>query len=491
MSCNRAQSPLDGQIVIGADPCRDNTFARVDAHLENFFNKLSIVEEATDFKNEISKVVDMSADAVTGFVNSSLGSLTDKLTELIPQAIVALENFLKSLNVPIPVIIGIETPLLPLVKSLYDGLFCAATKVINSAKDTLTDLIQSAVKKVLTGAKCVTQQIIGGFANDMINTIDSIASPLLDPINTILDLFFNFDVKSFLTTGVGIARKIQNLFECDTEKVCPASSKYKLGQGIQKGKTAEEEEQEFKEIFESVSVAQNAENLITDFEKKYGAWEVFGSPLSESSSLGPCEFGNVTDCGLPSVDFFGGDGFGAAGNVILGNILEDVDTENIAGDITKIGSIVGVNITNPGRGYTRPPIISFKDKCNKGYGAFGRAKIDINPKSPTYGQVTSVVITSEGENYPANIIQDPLYVDTIIIENGGVDYVDGDFISEQFKIEVRSGKIVNVSPVPGFAFNGLPQLNIISDTGSGAILRPIMSVVPPQAEIIQVIDCIS
>lgn len=491
MSCNKAQSPLDGQIVIGADPCRDNTFARVDAHLENFFNKVSIVEEATDFKNEISRVVDMSADAVTGFVNSSLGSLTDKLTELIPQAIVALENFLKSLKVPIEVIIAIETPLLPLVKNLFDGLFCASTKVINSAKDTLTDLIQSAVKKVLTGAKCVTQQIIGGFANDMINTIDSIASPLLSPINTILDLFFNFDVKNFLLTGVKIARKIANLFECDTEKICPVSNKYKLGQGIQKGKTAEEEEQEFKEIFESVSVSQNAENLITDFEKKYGAWEIFGSPLSESSSLGPCEFGNIRDCGFPTVEFFGGDGIGVAGNVILGNILDDVDTENITGDIVKIGSIVGVNITNPGRGYTRPPIVTFNDKCNKGYGAFGRAKIDINPKSPTYGQVTSVVITSEGENYPANITEDPLYVEAIIIENGGSDYGDEDFISDEFKVEIRDGKVVNVSSVPGFAFNGLPQLNIISDTGSGAILRPIMSVVPPQTEIIQVIDCIS
>ena len=55
---------------------------------------------------------------------------------------------------------------------------------------------------------------------------------------------------------------------------------------------------------------KEAKNLATDFEKKYGKWEVFGAPLEEASTLGPCDFGNVTKCGLPTMKFFGGDGFG-------------------------------------------------------------------------------------------------------------------------------------------------------------------------------------
>ena len=42
------------------------------------------------------------------------------------------------------------------------------------------------------------------------------------------------------------------------------------------------------------------------------------------------------------------------------------------------------------KGYTSPPLISFGDRCNQGYGAYGKANIDTNPASPTYGQVTSV-----------------------------------------------------------------------------------------------------
>ena len=57
-------------------------------------------------------------------------------------------------------------------------------------------------------------------------------------------------------------------------------------------------------------------------------------------------------------------------------------------------------------------------------------------------------------------------------------------------------EIVLLDIKEGFAFNGLPDLNIESSTGFGAVLRPIMSIVQPdgqggQGEIIQVIDCVS
>ena len=147
-------------------------------------------------------------------------------------------------------------------------------------------------------------------------------------------------------------------------------------------------------------------------------------------------------------------------------------------------------MTKPGSGYGRPPIVTFQDSCNKGYGAYGRAIIDQNPSSPTFGQVTSVVITSEGENYPADIGELPLYISDVIIENPGQDYEEGDTI-DGLEIKITEGRVTNVSVLPGLAYNGLPDLNIQSISGFGAVLRPIMSVVTPQTEIVQVIDCVS
>jgi len=494
MSCARAESLTSGNIIILADPCKDNTFARIEAYLTNFFDRLSKIQGAVEnLQNEIRSVVDVIGDTITGFVNKMLGSLNDKLAELIPKAINGLEDFLIGTGRTIPEIIAIELPLIPAVKALFDGLFCAAKKVLDSAKDVLTDLITGAVKNVLNAASCVVENIIGGFTNNLVNIVDSIVGPLLGPITGILGKFFgDFNVKDFLLTGINAVRKIQNLFQCDEEKICPATSKYKIDQGPLKDMSEEDQDSAFNRIFSGVALSQGAKNLQSDFEKKYGKWSVFGAPLGEASDLGPCNFGNITECGLPTATIFGGDGFGAAGNVILGNIIENVDTEDALGSVKKVGSIVGVDITSPGQGYLNTPLISFQDGCNKGYGAYGRCIVDRNPSSPTYGQITGVVMISEGENYPADIDELPLYVKNVIVEDGGQNYLDDDTI-DNFDITVTDGKITSVSPKVGFAYNGLPDLNINSDTGFGAVLRPIMSVVTPaqQTEVIQVIDCIS
>ena len=106
----------------------------------------------------------------------------------------------------------------------------------------------------------------------------------------------------------------------------------------------------------------------------------------------------------------------------------------------KTASIIGVEITDPVSGYTSPPLVSFGDRCNQGYGAYGKANIDKNPASPTYGQVTSVTMTSIGENYPIDASKTTVngqfpevFIDDIIIEDPGSNYQEGDFISDDIR----------------------------------------------------------
>ena len=478
-----------GTTVFMADPCKDNTLAKIEAYIENFFDRIGRIESAVlNLPNEIKDIVNLVGDTANGLINTMLGGLQDELAKLIPQGIKTLETILQAppFLFTIPQIIAVEAPMIPLVKTLFDGLFCAATKVMNGAKDALADIITGAAKNVLSGTACVTQEIVGAFTNNIVNIVDSIAGPLIEPISKILNTFtggiFNFNVKDFLLTGISLARKIQNLFSCGDEKICPATSKYKIDQGPLKDLSEEDQDSIWNGVLSGTALSQGAANLANDFERDYGKWNIFGSPLGESSSLEPCNFGNVTKCGLPTVSFFGGDGIGGAGNALLGGIINNVDTEDAVGDVLKVGSIVGVKLTDPGLGYTEAPIVTFQDSCNKGYGAYGRAIIDEVPTSPTFGQITAVVITSEGVNYPAEIDELPLFIEEIIIEDPGND-VEGEI--EGVDLEIKNGKVVRATPKP-FAYNGLPTLNI-----SGAILRPIMTTTPPPSEIIKVIDCIS
>ena len=60
MSCARAESLTSGNIIILADPCKDNTFARIEAYLTNFFDRLSKIQGAVEnLQNEIKSVVDL------------------------------------------------------------------------------------------------------------------------------------------------------------------------------------------------------------------------------------------------------------------------------------------------------------------------------------------------------------------------------------------------------------------------------------------------
>ena len=159
-------------------------------------------------------------------------------------------------------------------------------------------------------------------------------------------------------------------------------------------------------------------------------------------------------------------------------------------DIKETGSIIGVDITYPGEGYTEEPIVRFADNCDQGYGAFGRAVIDKDPKSPNYGKLTDIIMISVGKNYPIESQEDS-FVNRIIVEDGGSGYKLEDTI-EDFEIcgVDENGSITKVC-TNDKAYRDLPPMTINSITGSGAILKPIMTKIPRKTGVITVIDCIT
>ena len=487
-NCLIVDCDTSSQIVIFPDPCKDNTFAKAEAYLENFFALVTKpLGAASNLDQELSKTVRLLTGAMGGFVNSVVGRLQDELIERIKDGLQGLENKVRSLYKGNELFKALDQlakdqgAQIDPVDNMFKALACLANKVTDAAEKIFTDLLSQAVKNVLNVPICAVEQILGAFTNKMIDIIESTISPILEPIKNALE--FVFDVKDFLVGVVQTLRRVENLLNCNEKKKCPPSTKYVINKGLLKDRGEGEQKDAFNRIFAKGALSRGVGNLAGDFEKEYGSWSIFSETLENSDPNSECYTGNVVSCGTPNVEFFGGGGAGAFGRAILGNIVNEVDTEGVIDSAQRTASIVGVEIQNPGSGYTTPPIITFSDACDKGYGAYGRANIN------SQGQVTSVSIISSGENYPTEgLIEDPLYIEDIVIENPGSEYSEGDS-TQGVKLTIRDGQIVDTE-IENFGYNGLPDLNINSNTGFGAVLRPIMAVVPPQREVIQVIDCV-
>ena len=108
--------------------------------------------------------------------------------------------------------------------------------------------------------------------------------------------------------------------------------------------------------------------------------------------------------------------------------------------------------------------------------------------------MTSISIISEGENYPAGE-EEPVFLTDVIVDDGGQDYADTDTLVAAHcgDLTIVDGRITKVTLSNLCRFEDLADLTIKSDTGFGAVLRPIMSTtIPPvlQGELVEVIDCV-
>ena len=477
-------SGTTGYTIILADPCQDDFFVEVEARLNNFFKKITkIGGNILNLGEEIKTIVGSITAFAQKFISKIANLIADKVSKLIKGALSGLTLFPGMVDV---------------TNAFFGAIKCLAAKIEDALKKTIEDLIIGMVKNVINAPRCAIEQFMGAMMNKVTSLIDSALGPTLGKVQDVFG--FVFKIRDFVLSAISAARKISNLFKCDDKQTCPASSKYIIDKGLVKGDDKNSKNKSLDNVSNALgaiadfSPSQAVSQGLSNWENDYGSWGIFGDGGAEGvpNVLGGCNTGNVFECGAPKVEFFGGGGFGAAGRVLMGNFLTNVDPENIYGDIKKSGSIVGVEMTIPGEGYDSPPMVAFSDGCEQGYGAYGRAIVDMNINSPTYGQVTSVVILSSGENYPVEE-EEELYINDFIIENQGDNYADDDEVeNEDLDITIEDGKITSIRVTNQIPYTSLPEININTVTGYGARIKPIMGLTRrPQEEIIRIIDCVS
>ena len=513
-------SAIGDKIPLG-NTVNNTIIGKISAEVGNLLNKVKAPAIFTNIANEITRVTDKIQAITNGLVGNMVNGLYKGMIPILNSGLKLLYQSVYNIilaatqNPAAAHLAGVaaQTAMVNPIRAVEKAIPCVAGAIISGLGSLIEEILNSVVDNVQNFVSCAANQFTGVLVNDIIGKISSGLSASLGGIQAILELIPSFSVDGFLRNSIDSIKGLVGLFDCNQSKGKSNGivDEWIIGCGPTNAPTPN-----FDEILENANVTnaiataggvlggiQGAIGGVADIVG--GVAGAFSAINNIPNQIGGCYTGPPLFCSAPVVTIFGGGGTGATSIPLIGAISGST------------GSVIGAKVTNGGSGYRFPPFVEIRDNCNQGYGVVARATIN------DAGEVDSVYIVSEGENYPTGDLYDNSVsttantvinsstenqtqslvarnysVNKILIQNPGQNYISGDTATDQFgneySIEIFEGSITKIQPINNVVIvNDLPIITIKSDTGSGAILRPILDIPPAefQGEVRQVIDCVT
>lgn len=244
------------------------------------------------------------------------------------------------------------------IETANDLLACLFRKIIRNLLKMCANFLKSAAERYVNTPLCSVENFVGALIGKITGLITSSIEFILAPLKAILGVF---DVIGDI---LGFVSGLLSSISCDEEPSCPEIKEWSIWDGPEVTGSGTVNISglisKMKEFAANVQKSVDPNNF--DFNLD------FNDIFQDSCNVGP------VFCGPPVVNFIGGGGNGATGNAI----------------ISKVGEIIGVDLTNSGSGYTSSPTVNFTDACGKGYGAVGRAVIgNVKVSSTSSGTTTT------------------------------------------------------------------------------------------------------
>ena len=447
------------------------SFIEITGKLDKFQDTYidPVMDELQDVQKLVSDTAELISGAYATVIRLARKFLFSKIYELAEtlMGFLQLDSLLKDIA----------------VKKAVDTIYCLIEKIIKSLQSVIKDFLIGLIGKIVQAPICAAEQFLGGLNTRMFNQIEEAIGDAMSTLSGILGPIGNF--MGYLEKAMGYAQIGLKLLECE-DTICPPEP---YDWAVNFGPT-KQQKLDFKktiDISSKFNVAGIGKSMNDGIEKFFGLDdEDLEQADYVADILGPCPI-NRKECGPPKIEIFGGGGIGAAANAV----------------INELGEVVGVNMQSLGVGYTNTPFVSIIDNCD-GRGAEGEAIVKD-------GQVVNIIIRRGGGGYqvPENVsdsegIDVVGEIEGVEIIRTGRDYKPGDLITSRCgtlePVLDGTGRIVGANVVNAeVGCKVIPNLSINSDTGYGALLRPIMrykkvedydSTIPADS-IMRVVDCVS
>ena len=508
-----------GETIQLADGSNNTVISKISTEISNLLNKINNASAIfLNLANEVSFVVQKIQAISNQLVGNMVTFFYKKLAPLINKGLKLLYRQVYNLILAatkIPAIahkagVAAQNAMVIPVQSIQKIVGSLTGSIVGSLGGTIGGLLSAVVDNQKRFVTCASTQFTGALVNDVINKATQGLSSVLGGIGSILKFFPSFSVASTLRTSSEAIKGLVGVLDSNQTKGKAQGmvKQWVIGSGAKNAAAYN-----FNDILasanfmdaaskatEGVGVANNAiaaaSGLIGAVNSATGvanavastAKDVVGpfrdlATLSKTpgnrSASGSCYAGPPVSCGPPVVNIFGGGGLGGAAIPLFGSVVGETGR--------KTGSIIGIQLTNPGYGYQFPPYVEIVDECGQGYGAVARAVLNDD------GTIKYIYIVSEGENYPINE-EIPYFIDEVVVEESGNDYTENDTVTDEngneFAFELYNGSITKITPINN-SVSDLPVLTVNSNTGSGADLRPILTTTQRIGTPIKSIDCVS
>ena len=400
-------------------PCEDNEISKISNAIKNFTRKAQALQELNeastyidpiyggivDIESEIQLATNKIHDSMTKLVRRGRSWLIQDTLDKLDKR---MEDSVDKFN---QVVLGQAT------NALTSVIFCNIEKIQDGLADYLSKSLENMIGQVLDVPICGVENFMGDMFGQINNLIDSSLGGMFDQLNNIQGGGIALPSETF-SKAIKFANILTNVLDCDKANCPPEPTSYSSKGGVSKSI-----EDSFENIIDKVGLNQKLTPLLDKIDDAIEA-----SPSAPDCST------NVLKCGPPRVDFVGSSGQGASGSAI----------------VNALGQIIGVSINGPGFGFEEPPLLSFFDSCDKGYGAGGY---------PVMGPVSKITEGTEVFVGGAGGIQ--LFSNGLSINSGGVGGIpvltsDGDTITVDGNLLLAGG--VGGTPVKAGSVGGVPIL---------------------------------
>ena len=357
-------------------PCEDNEVSKISNAIKDFTRKMETFQQlsSTDaYVNPIfGGIVDIQQEIklTSNKIHNSMTKLIRRgRSWVIQDTLEKLSTTLKD-KTPKP----LQAPAGQATNALIDTIFCNLEKIQDQLMGYLEKSLENMIGQVLDVPICGVENFLSDMFGQINNILDTSLGDMFSQLNSIQGGGIGLPSSTF-TKAIKFANIITNVLDCDRQN-CPENTSYSSKNGVTKS---------IGDTFDTIADKIGLDRLANFAD---GISDI-ADAIPAAPSRPDCST-NVLKCGPPRVDFIGSSGQGATGSAI----------------VNALGNIIGVAINGTGFGYQTPPLLSFFDSCDKGYGAGGY---------PVMGNVSPLRYTeSDRDN---GLIPDGKQVGDIVFDN--------------------------------------------------------------------------